>query len=302
MLKNFTEIAKQTIFFAKSEAAQLGSPEIGTEHILLALLRDEDLTSRLMEGLHISEIREDILAHALRRQELLPPVDLPLSTQSRELLATAEKEAEKLAHRQVSNSHILLGLLRVGESYAAQLLGSRGLSPDRVRSLIAVPARLENVRTANLGESLGSSAVATELAAHPDLRRLLQTIIPQVKELESRGEQRSAMKLLDDLMAEEVPERSLRIRYLAPLATTTALAIGDLLLVKHYCELRLANDPDDVQALYGMADCLVKQRNPDEARPYIAKCYELVAARGSGVRQEFIELLQRRFPEGKLGS
>jgi hypothetical protein len=130
----------------------------------------------------------------------------------------------------------------------------------------------------------------------------LQTTIPQVKELSSRGEQRSALKLLDDLMAESVPERSLRIRHLAPLATATARSIGDLLLVKHYCELRLANDPDDVVALYGMADCLVQQGNPDEARPYIAKCYELTAAIGSGVSQDLIELLQRRFPEGKVGS
>jgi hypothetical protein len=51
-------------------------------------------------------------------------------------------------------------------------------------------------------------------------------------------------ELLDDLMAESVPERSLRIRHLAPLATATARSIGDLHLVKHYCELGLATIRD----------------------------------------------------------
>src|SRR5262249_53380044 len=156
MFERYTEIAKQTIVFAKGEAAQLGSPEIGTEHILLALLRDEDVTSRLMEGLSVSQIRQDILAHASHRQELPPPVDLPLSTQSRKLLSLAEKEAEGLADRYVSNSHILLGLLRLGDSHA-QLLKSSGLSPDRVRTLIASAPKHEDARTVDLGESLGLS-------------------------------------------------------------------------------------------------------------------------------------------------
>jgi tetratricopeptide (TPR) repeat protein len=103
-------------------------------------------------------------------------------------------------------------------------------------------------------------------------------------------------------MAESVSEKSLRIRHLAPLATATARSIGDFDLAKHYCELRLASDPDDVIALYGMADCLVQQGNIDEAKPYVAKCYELGSARGDAVGQGVIELLQKRFPQLRLGS
>src|SRR5258708_6551950 len=149
MFERYTENAKQTIFSAKNEAAQLGSPEIGTEHILLALLRDEDVTGRLMGGLSVSQIRQDILAHALRREELPAPVDLPLSAQSHEVLALAKEAAEGLAHRHVSNSHILLGLLGARDSYVAQLLGSRGLLADKIRSQIAANPGHEDGRMAD---------------------------------------------------------------------------------------------------------------------------------------------------------
>src|SRR5260370_25813455 len=252
MFENYTEIAKQTIFFAKGEAAELGSPEIGAEHILLGLLRDEAVTGRLMEGLSASQIRQDILARAPRRQKPPGPVDLPLSTQSRELLALAEEEAQGSPRGNVSNVHILLWLLRARDSQASQLLQSKGLSADRGRSLMTATPSHKDATAARRAESSRLSNVAANLPAEGDLRRLMLETIPQVNELSSRGEQRNALKLLDNIMAESVPDRSLRIRHLAPLATATARSLGDFQLVKHYCELRLANDPNDAMALYGL--------------------------------------------------
>jgi hypothetical protein len=299
MFESYTEDAKLTILIAKSEAAKLGSLEIEPEHILLALLTDEDVKGRLMGGLSVTEIREDILAHALRREPLSTPVDLPLSAQSQEMLAFAKDEANGLADRYVSNSHMMHGLLRDRDSRIAQLLGVRGLLADKVRSQIG---HQEDSRSAGLDESIGTSSLATEPPVPPALRSLMLATIPQVKELTRRGEQRRALRLLDDLMAESVPEKNLRIRHLAPLATATARSIGDLHLAKHYCEMRLANDSEDAMALYGMADCLVQEGNSNQAKAYVTKCYELSATRKDNVGQGIIELLQKRFPGIKLGS
>lgn len=299
MFEGYSEEAKRTIVIAKGEAAKLGDVEIEPEHILLALLTDNDLMGGLLQGVSVSEIRKDILAHIVRREKLSVPVDLPLAAQSQEVLEFAKDEAENLAYRDVSNSHILLGLLRVRDSRVAQLLEARGLSANKVRSHIADH---EDSRATGFEESLGLSSPTTEPPAHPALRSLMLATIPQIKEFTRRGEQRRALKLLDDLMAESVPDKSLRIRQLAPLATATARSIGDLQLAKHYCELRLADDPDDLMALYGMADCLVQHGEIEEARPYVTKCYQLGLVRGDAVGQGVIELLQQRFPEFKPGS
>ena len=299
MFNRYTEIAKQTIFFAKNEAAQLGSREICPEHILLALLRDQDVTSQLMKGVAVLQVREDILAHVMRQPELHAPVDLPLNRQSEELLTLAEQEADGLSHRQVWNWHILLGLLRVKESYAAQLLESKGLSTDSVRARIKEMPVIEGIHGITIDEMTSPS---TAQESPENVSSVIRETIAHFRDLLSRGEQRTAMKLVDEVMAESVPERRMRIRQLAPLATAAARSIGDFRLVKHYCEMRLANDPDDVTALYGMAECLAEQGVLDEARSYITKCYELSAGRKDAFGKKLVEMLKQRFPEPKAGS
>jgi tetratricopeptide (TPR) repeat protein len=289
MFNNYTENAKRTIFFAKGEAAQLGSCEISTEHVLLALLRDEELTGRLMNGMSIVEIHDDILAHA-PRGERLPAVDLPLSAESEEALSFAGDEAEALAQH-ISNSHILLGLLRVEDSHTSQLLRSRGLSVEKLRSSLGASTAKVDMASAS-SESPSQGALA----------QLLLTTTRQVNDLSRQGEKRRALKLLDDLMAEPVAEQALRIRYLTPLAVGTALSIGDTGLARRYCEVNLANNPNDPMALYAIADCLAREGDSEGAKSYAARCYELSASRKDAIGNGAIELLQKRFPEISLGS
>jgi|SRR5580700_2033155 hypothetical protein len=300
MFELYDEDAKRTIGIAKADAAQLGSPCIGPEHILLALLRDEYVTGLIMGILSVSQIRESILARIEHREELPTPVDLPLSSQSREVLAFAADEARDLGHRYVSNSHILLGLLQA-DTYVAQLLATMGLSQDKLLSQMAASASHEQGHAAKLTRT-GSEATAPTGPGETDLGHLILSAIRQVKEFSMRGEQRSALNLLDNLMAEPVPERSFRIRHLGALGTVIARSIGDVHLAIRYCELRLNNDPDDTMALYAMADCLVQGGDSEKAKPYIARCYKLSAARKDGLGNGIIELLQKRFPEASLGS
>jgi tetratricopeptide (TPR) repeat protein len=297
MFHDYSENAKQTIFFAKGEAAQLGSLEISPAHILLALMRDEELTSRLMTGFFIPAVREDILVHVTRRESLPSPVDLPLSVQSEQALSFARDEAQ--THSQhVSNSHILLGLLRVEDSTAAQLLRLWGLSVENVRSSIeALGGNEQDVGTTNAGKRPGP-AEPPEAA----LAQFLARATREVNGLARRGEKRDALKLLDDLMAQPSAEQARRIRCLTPLAVGIALSIGDTGLARRYCETNLANNPDHPMALYAIADCLAREGDTKGAESYAARCYELSAARKDAVGNGTIELLQKRFPEISLGS
>lgn len=97
-------------------------------HILLALLNDPVLVSRIMEGISEKEILETINAHLPRSEPTMLPHALPLSREAREALVLAEAEADKLGHRYIRNEQHLPGPVESGNSFAAELLTKKGLS------------------------------------------------------------------------------------------------------------------------------------------------------------------------------
>ncbi len=140
MFARYLEYSRQTIVRAKHEADRFGSPEIDPEHILLALLNDPVLTSRMMQGISENEIVMAIEAHIPRGERNPLPHDLELSKTAHEALGLAEEEADKLGHRDIRNEHILLGIVESGKSFAAKLLAKEGVSPDHVRRQIKSPS------------------------------------------------------------------------------------------------------------------------------------------------------------------
>jgi hypothetical protein len=137
MFERYTENARRTIWFARHEASNFGSPYIQTEHLLLGLLNDGFLASFVLQGISLQEIRKDILATLPRQKEIPTSVDLPLSSNAKQALSYGAEEAERLADRQIRNQHLLLGLMRVEGSYAAQMLRQKGLDPANLRLRIA---------------------------------------------------------------------------------------------------------------------------------------------------------------------
>ena len=139
MFERFTEKAKRSIFFARYEASQYGSPYIETEHVLLGLLRENrDLTRAVLPSkTSIDAIRKQIDEHSPRREKTSTSVDLPLSNESKRVLSYAAAEAESLQSKHIGSEHLLLGLLREKAAFAAQLLNSQGLSLDRTREVVA---------------------------------------------------------------------------------------------------------------------------------------------------------------------
>jgi ATP-dependent Clp protease ATP-binding subunit ClpC len=146
----YTEKARRVIFFARYEASQFGSPFIETEHLLLGLLReDKALTNRFFPGDRSpGEIRKIIEENSVVRETVSTSVDLPLSNESKRILAYAAEEAELLTHKHIGTEHLLLGLLREEKSFAAGILHEYGVHLDDVRNElrgIEAPAPLRSM-------------------------------------------------------------------------------------------------------------------------------------------------------------
>ncbi|HHN73619.1 MAG TPA: ATP-dependent Clp protease ATP-binding subunit [Acidobacteria bacterium] len=136
MIEQFTEKAKRVLFLARYEATQRGAPVIGTEHVLVGLLREDDALTR--ELFHRSNISVDLLRSELESQEgaVLQGgrgVDIPFSEEAKRVLECAQEEARGLMSPTVDVEHVLLGLIRVDDAPAGRILGERGMRLYTVR-------------------------------------------------------------------------------------------------------------------------------------------------------------------------
>ncbi len=130
MFERYTERARRVIFFARYEASQLGSRTIETEHLLLGLIRENNgLTGQLLGRSKIEpeDIRGEIEARTRVREKISTSVEIPLSVESKRVLAYAAEEAEKMFHKYIGTEHILLGLLREKKSLASRILLEKGM-------------------------------------------------------------------------------------------------------------------------------------------------------------------------------
>jgi ATP-dependent Clp protease ATP-binding subunit ClpA len=135
MLERFTEQARRVVVLAEEEARMLGHNWIGTEHILLGLIREGDgVADEVLESLGIS-------LEAVRVQvvEIIGPVQqvpsevIPFTPRSKKVLELSLRESLHLGHDYIGTEHILLGLIREGDGVAAQVLVKLGADLNRVR-------------------------------------------------------------------------------------------------------------------------------------------------------------------------
>ena len=140
MFERYTEKARRVIFDARFEASQFGSPYIETEHLLIGLLReDKALTNRFLKNSTdaADSIVKQIEKQTVIREKIPTSADLPLSNESKRVLAYASEEAERLGHKHIGTEHLLLGLLREENSFGAQMLKERGLKLEQIRDELA---------------------------------------------------------------------------------------------------------------------------------------------------------------------
>ena len=138
MFERYTEKARRTIFFARYEASQFGADCVETEHLLLGLLREDKALTNSLSINSIKYIHQRVRPVTPVREKISTSVDLPLSHESKRVLAYSAEEAERLGRQsKIGPEHMLLGLLREEKCLAASLLQERGLSIVRVRAELA---------------------------------------------------------------------------------------------------------------------------------------------------------------------
>ncbi len=133
----FTERAKQMLTHSQEEAVALGHNYVGTEHMLLGLLRDEaSLGARVLAGLGVAPeaVRERILQVVGRGHPGSLGGSIGLTPRAKKALDLATEEARGLNHSYIGTEHVLLGMVREGDGIAARLLQEMGVTAERARA------------------------------------------------------------------------------------------------------------------------------------------------------------------------
>jgi len=140
MFDRFTERARKVMSLARLEAQRFYHDYVGTEHILLALVKEGTGVAAVVlkkMGVELKEIRQEIEKTVERGPEPVNPnQQLPYTPRAKRVLELALEEARSLGHHYIGTEHLLLGLLREQEGIAAQVLINLGLKLDEVREEI----------------------------------------------------------------------------------------------------------------------------------------------------------------------
>ena len=178
MFERFTDRARRVVVLAQEEARLLGHNYIGTEHLLLGLLRESDgVAGRTLDALGISldAVRTRVEEIIGRSSQPLPGGQMPFTPRAKKALELSLREALNLGHNYIGTEHLLLGLIREGEGVAPQVLVGMGAELAAVRrTVVTIVEGLE-----------GGSAAREEIPADPE-----QEVIRSLREenLELRRE------------------------------------------------------------------------------------------------------------------
>ena len=136
MFERFTERARQVIVMAQEEARALRHNYIGTEHMLLGLLREGDgVAARVLGSLDVTidEVRAEV-TRIVGEGDSESQGQIPFTPRAKKVLEMALREALSLGHNYIGTEHVLLGLVRESEGVAARILSDLDVDPERVRT------------------------------------------------------------------------------------------------------------------------------------------------------------------------
>jgi ATP-dependent Clp protease ATP-binding subunit ClpC len=150
---NFTERVRKVLAMAREEAARLHHEYVGTEHILLGLIREgEGVAAAVLQNLQVDldEIQQKIEEQVKKgKATQTTGPDLPYTSRAKKVLELAMSEARELNHSYVGTEHLLLGLQREGKGVAIEVLAELGVSEEGARGAVLAalsgepPARRE---------------------------------------------------------------------------------------------------------------------------------------------------------------
>jgi ATP-dependent Clp protease ATP-binding subunit ClpC len=175
---NFTAHVRSALALAREEAYGLNHRYVGTEHILLGMLRvTEGVSAKVMQSLSadVEEIRQ-VMLDTLKRGNAgdSAGTDLPYTSRAKKALDLAMAQADEWGHSIVGTEHLLLGLLREGQGIAAQVLMHAGLTLEAVREQTLIQLAKEHPdQSATVDSPSAVRSVVVELQLRDDttLRR-----------------------------------------------------------------------------------------------------------------------------------
>ena len=134
---NFTDRVRKVLAMAREEAIRLQHDYVGTEHILLGLIREGDgVAAAVLTNLNVDldQIHEQVEESVKKGKATIALGELPYTSRAKKVLEFAMVEARELSHSYVGTEHLLLGLLREEKGIAAQVLNSLGIGMEEARS------------------------------------------------------------------------------------------------------------------------------------------------------------------------
>jgi ATP-dependent Clp protease ATP-binding subunit ClpA len=198
--RRFTEKAKKVLAFAQDEAWTAHHSYIGTEHLLLGLLREGDgLAAKVLAnlGVEIEKVRSTIESMLGRNERIIVQQIIPTS-RVKKVIEIAFQEARRMNSTHVGTEHLLLGLLIEGEGLAAHVLEDLGVNLERVRQELALMTGLDPMDVAPEGR-LREDAWDLLKRLHEELHRA-----NLAGQSEWAASQRAAVSLLSSLLPPRV--------------------------------------------------------------------------------------------------
>ncbi|RSL29433.1 ATP-dependent Clp protease ATP-binding subunit [Salibacterium salarium] len=180
MFGRFTERAQKVLALAQEEAIRLGHNNIGTEHILLGLIREgEGIAAKALQALNLGsdQIQKEVEALIGTGQEGSKTIHY--TPRAKKVIELSMDEARKLGHSYVGTEHILLGLIREGEGVAARVLNNLGVSLNKARQQVL--QLLGNNEASGNNQQQAAGAGATN-ANTPTLDSLARDLTAVAKE------------------------------------------------------------------------------------------------------------------------
>jgi ATP-dependent Clp protease ATP-binding subunit ClpC len=174
MFGRFTERAQKVLALAQEEAVRLGHNNIGTEHILLGLVREgEGIAAKALQALGLSpdKIQQEVETLIGRGQDASQTIHY--TPRAKKVIELSMDEARKLGHSYVGTEHILLGLIREGEGVAARVLNNLGVSLNKARQQVL---QLLGSNESSSGSHQGGASVHANTPTLDSLARDLTAI------------------------------------------------------------------------------------------------------------------------------
>jgi Clp amino terminal domain, pathogenicity island component len=185
MFQRFTDRARQVVVLAQEEARRLDHNYIGTEHILLGLIREGGgVAARALKslGIGLDAVRQQV-EEIIGQGQQTPSGHIPFTPRAKKVLELSLRESMQLGHNYIGTEHILLGLLREGDGVAAQVLVRLGADLNRVR---------QQVIQLLAGRTAGEPGPGVDV--RPDIAEQLAGIGPDTSDLDEQIEAARAGK------------------------------------------------------------------------------------------------------------